>query len=37
MKQLCLYLEPALRQSAETGGHNFINLITELAENALFR
>lgn len=34
---LRFYLHDALRRRAEAGGHNFINLISEIAENARFR
>ena len=37
MKELCIYLEPDLRKSAEAGAHNFINLVQETAEKSLFR
>lgn len=37
MKELCIYLEPDLRKSAEAGAHNFINLVRDVAEKSLFR
>jgi len=32
-----IYLEPALRESAEAGAHNFIRRVTHVLENARFR
>ncbi|WP_037906349.1 hypothetical protein [Sulfitobacter mediterraneus] len=37
MKELCIYLEPDLRKSAEAGEHNFINLVQDVADKSLFR